>query len=90
LDAPATGTVAEVNVKEGQTVKAGQVLVTLESEVLRSDLQQVETKLEGQQNRLAQLDVIKNQLMMEIRSSSNRTKPNKWKKWLKWSRRSKT
>ncbi len=90
MDAPATGTVAEVNVKEGQTVKAGQVLVTLESEVLRSDLQQVETKLEGQQNRLAQLDVIKNQLMMEIRSSSNRTKPNKWKKWLKWSRRSKT
>jgi HlyD family secretion protein len=80
LDAPATGTVAEVNVKEGQTVKAGQVLVTLESDVQRSDLQQVETKLEGQQNRLAQLDVLKNQLMMEVRSQQQQNQAQQLEK----------
>jgi hemolysin D len=37
LDAPAAGTVTEVRVKEGQTVKAGQVLMELESNVLRTD-----------------------------------------------------
>ncbi|HEY9610255.1 HlyD family efflux transporter periplasmic adaptor subunit [Allocoleopsis sp.] len=68
LDAPAIGTVTEVSVKEGQTVKAGQVLLKLESDLLRSELQQVETKLEGQQNRLAQLQLIESQLMIAIRA----------------------
>lgn len=66
LDAPAAGTVAEVRVKEGQAVKAGQVLMRLESDLLRTDLQQVETKLEGQLNRLAQLELIKNQVILAI------------------------
>ncbi|MBD2181947.1 HlyD family efflux transporter periplasmic adaptor subunit [Planktothrix sp. FACHB-1355] len=68
LDAAVPGTVIQVSVKEGQRVKAGQVLMELESDVLRSDLQQAETKLEGQQNRMAQLELIKNQLLIAIRA----------------------
>ncbi|GET37395.1 secretion protein HlyD family protein [Microseira wollei NIES-4236] len=67
LDTIVSGTVAKVHVKEGQTVKAGQVMIELESDVLRTDLQQAQTKLEGQQNRLAQLELLKNQLNVAIR-----------------------
>jgi HlyD family secretion protein len=67
LDTIVSGTVAKVQVKEGQTVKAGQVLIELESDVLRTDLQQAQTKLEAQQNRLAQLELLKNQLNVAIR-----------------------
>ncbi|ARV62953.1 HlyD family secretion protein [Nostocales cyanobacterium HT-58-2] len=66
LDAAAAGSVTAVNVKEGDTVKAGQLLVELESDVLRTDLQQAQTKLQGEQNQLAQLELLKNQLMLSI------------------------
>lgn len=66
LDAPVPGTVTKVSVKEGQSVKAGQVLLELESNVLRNELQQAETKLEGQLNRLAQMQLIENQLAIAI------------------------
>lgn len=68
LDAPVAGTVTHVSVKEGQTVKAGQVLLELESDLVRTDLQGVQTKLEGQLNRLGQLELIKNQLLISIRA----------------------
>ncbi|GAB4177908.1 MAG: HlyD family type I secretion periplasmic adaptor subunit [Coleofasciculaceae cyanobacterium] len=68
LDAPVSGTVTKVNVKEGQTVKAGQVLLELESDLLRSEFQQAQTKLEGQLNRLVQLELINNQLAIAIRA----------------------
>jgi hemolysin D len=40
LDAAVAGTVTEVRVKEGQQVQKGQVLLELESDLLRADLQQ--------------------------------------------------
>ena len=67
LDAPVSGTVTAVRVKEGQSVKAGQPILELESDVLRTELQQGQNKLEGQQNRLAQLDLLNNQVMLSIR-----------------------
>jgi HlyD family secretion protein len=66
LDTIASGVVSAVKVKEGQTVKAGQIMLELESDVLRTDLQQVQTKLEGLQNRLAQLNLLKNQLLITV------------------------
>ncbi|RCJ30955.1 hemolysin D [Nostoc minutum NIES-26] len=60
------GSVKSVNVKEGQTVKAGQVLLALDSDVLQTDLQQTNTKLEGLISRRSQLDLLKNQLMLAI------------------------
>ncbi|HAX80508.1 MAG TPA: hemolysin D [Cyanobacteria bacterium UBA11372] len=66
LDAPVAGTVTAVRVKEGETVKAGQLLLELDSDVLRTDFQQAQNKLEGQQNRLGQLQLLKNQIMLAI------------------------
>ncbi|GAA6619185.1 HlyD family efflux transporter periplasmic adaptor subunit [Scytonema sp. NUACC26] len=66
LDTPVAGTVIRVYVKEGQTVKAGQVLLELESDLIRTELQGIQTKLEGQLNRLAQLESIENQLLIAI------------------------
>lgn len=62
LDAAVSGTVAAVKVKEGQQVKAGQQLLEINSDLVRSDLQQSRAKLDGLQNRLNQLIAIKTQL----------------------------
>jgi hemolysin D len=62
LDAAVAGEVAEIRVKEGETLKQGQVLVKLESDLTRTELQQAQAKLEGQINRLSQLQLMKNQL----------------------------
>ena len=66
LDAPVAGTVAEIEVKEGEAVKAGQSLLLLESELVEWELQQAREKLEGQVNQLWQLDLLKNQLAMAL------------------------
>jgi hemolysin D len=66
LDAPIAGTVAAVHVKEGQQVRQGQILLELESDLLRADLQQSIMKLEGQQNRLVQLQQSRNQLLTAV------------------------
>ena len=66
LDTPVGGNIIAVKVKEGQTVKTGQLLVELESDVLRTDLQQAQAKLDGLINRLAQLELVKNQLKLAI------------------------
>lgn len=68
LDAPVSGTVADVKLEEGNPVKAGQVILELESDVMRSDLHQAESKLEGLLDRQTQLDVIKSQLEVVSRS----------------------
>ncbi len=68
LDSNAAGTVAQVRVTEGQAVKAGQVIIELESNILRTDIERAKTKHEGQLNRLSQLQVIKNQLAIATRA----------------------
>ncbi|MEH2231807.1 MAG: HlyD family efflux transporter periplasmic adaptor subunit [Nostoc sp.] len=64
LDAQAAGSVKAVTVKEGDTVRAGQVLLELDSELLQTEVQQVQSKLQGLQNRQSQLELLKNQLLM--------------------------
>jgi HlyD family secretion protein len=66
LDSAVTGSVVAVNVKEGETVKAGQVLVEMESDVLQTEIQQTKAKLEGLKNRQSQLEILKNQVLMSI------------------------
>jgi hemolysin D len=68
LDAPVAGTVAAIKVKEGDTVKAQQVLLELESDVIRADLQQLQEKQTGQLNRLTQLELLQNQLSLALRT----------------------
>ena len=66
LDSSVTGSVVNVNVKEGATVKAGQVLLEMESDVLQTEIKQGKDKLEGLINRQAQLEVLKNQVLMTM------------------------
>ncbi|MTJ51286.1 HlyD family efflux transporter periplasmic adaptor subunit [Anabaena sp. UHCC 0253] len=66
LDSVVTGSVINVNVKEGTQVKAGQVLVEMESEVLQTEIQQTKAKLEGLINRETQLEILRNQVLMAI------------------------
>ncbi len=80
LDSPVTGSVIAVNVKEGTTVKAGQVLVELESDVLRTDLQQAQTKLEGLLNRRSQLNLLKNQILLTINTQEQQNKSQELEK----------
>ncbi|MBD2338212.1 HlyD family efflux transporter periplasmic adaptor subunit [Calothrix sp. FACHB-156] len=66
LDSQAGGSVKVVKVKEGDTVKAGQVLLELESDVLQTQLQQAEAKLTGFLNQRVQLDILKHQLQLTL------------------------
>ncbi|MBW4612477.1 MAG: HlyD family secretion protein [Desmonostoc vinosum HA7617-LM4] len=66
LDAAVTGSVAEIRVKEGELVKTGQTLLVLESELVKAELRQAKDKLEGQLNRLSQLNLLKNQLVVAL------------------------
>lgn len=70
VDAPVAGTVVSLTAKEGQSVKAGQVLLEFESELVQSELQQAQSRLEGHLSRMAQLELMRNQ--MEIAQRSQR------------------
>ncbi|WP_193200055.1 HlyD family efflux transporter periplasmic adaptor subunit [Nostoc sp. MG11] len=63
LDAPVEGQVADIKVKEGQTLKAGQVILELGSELMLSELHQAQTELEGHMERVSRLELMKNQLI---------------------------
>jgi hemolysin D len=73
LDAAAAGTIARITAKEGQQVKAGQSLMELESTVIRNDLQQAEAKLEGQTNRLSQLQLMTQQVQLSGRAQQQQS-----------------
>lgn len=73
LDAPVAGTVAAIKVKEGQTVRKGQILLELESEIAGTELQQAQAKLEGQLNRATQLIAVKNQLEIAVRTQQQQS-----------------
>jgi HlyD family secretion protein len=66
LDTPVPGTVTKIAVKEGQNIKAGQVLLELDTELVRSEMKQVEDRLQGQSSQLSQLNLLKNQLFIAL------------------------
>ncbi|MEM8717858.1 MAG: response regulator [Cyanobacteria bacterium P01_G01_bin.39] len=66
LDAAVAGKVAAVKVKEGDTVEVGDVLVELDAELMNNQLQELQEKQSGQQNRLEQLELMKNQLAISL------------------------
>lgn len=66
LDSQITASITAVRVKEGDQVRAGQLLVELQSDVLQTDFKQAQAKLEGLINRHSQLELIKNQLILAI------------------------
>lgn len=66
LDAKTSGTISSVRVKEGQSVRKGEILLELDSDVLRTELQQAQAKLSGQISQLSQNQLIKTQLLSSI------------------------
>ncbi len=68
LDASIAATVAAIRVREGQIVQAGQILLEFDAELVRNELQQAQVKLEGQQNRMSQLELMQNQLEIALKS----------------------
>ncbi|MBD2342900.1 HlyD family efflux transporter periplasmic adaptor subunit [Anabaena subtropica] len=66
LDSQAGGSVKLVMVKEGDTVKAGQILLELESDILRTELQETQERLSGLLSQQSQLDILINQLQLTL------------------------
>ncbi|NJO42908.1 MAG: HlyD family efflux transporter periplasmic adaptor subunit [Cyanobacteria bacterium RU_5_0] len=68
VDAPIAGTVAQVLVEEGQFVDYDQPLLELESDQVHSELEQAQSKLEGQLDRLVQLELFRTQILLAIQT----------------------
>ncbi|MCJ8278713.1 MAG: HlyD family efflux transporter periplasmic adaptor subunit [Rivularia sp. ALOHA_DT_140] len=66
LDSRTGGSVKAVKVKEGDTVKSGQILLELDSDILQTELQQAKARLSGLENQKAQLHILKNQLSSTV------------------------
>jgi hemolysin D len=74
MEAATSGAVIAVRVQEGQSVKQGQILLELESDAVRAELQQAKTKLEGQMNRFSQFAIAKNQVTIAIATQQQQNK----------------
>jgi hemolysin D len=59
-------TVNKVLVKKGDKVKKGQIIMELDSKSIRDQIQQNQVKLDGQQQRLSQLGLMKNQFGIAV------------------------
>jgi hemolysin D len=77
LEAATAGTVTVVRVKEGQSVRRGQILLEQEADAVRAELQQAKTKVEGQMNRLSQLGIAKNQMAISIATQQQQSLADK-------------
>ncbi len=80
LDAPVEGKVSLINIKEGDKVKAGDKLMEIESDLIKADLEQQQTKLEGQEERLNQLQILEKQLQLVFRTQQQQNQAQKLEK----------
>lgn len=80
LDTAVAGTVANVLIKEGETVKAGEPVLILDSELVQSELRQGKDKLEGQLNRHSQLKILKNQLIVALSTQQQQSQAQELEK----------
>ena len=74
LDAPVSGTVVSINIQEGEKVIPGQTLIQLESQLVKSQLQQQQQKLVAQENQLAGLNLLKNQQLLALQTQQQEAK----------------
>ena len=80
LDSPANGTVVEIAVKEGETVKAQQPIIELDSELIDSELEQQQQKIVGQQNQLNQLKLLQNQQSLSLGTQEQQNQAQQFEK----------
>jgi hemolysin D len=65
-DIPSNATVTKVLVKKGDLVTKGQIIMELDSKDIKDQIQQNQVKLDGQQQRISQLQISKNQLAIAL------------------------
>ncbi|EAZ90469.1 HlyD family efflux transporter periplasmic adaptor subunit [Crocosphaera chwakensis] len=80
LDAPVEGKVSLILIKEGDTVKGGERLMEIESDLIKADLKQEQTKLEGQKERLSQLQILGQQLQLVFQTQEQQNQAQKLEK----------
>ncbi len=80
LDAPVEGKVSLINIEEGETIKAGDRLMEIESDLIKADLKQQQNKLEGQEQRLNQLKILANQLQLVFQTQQQQNQAQKLEK----------
>ncbi len=68
LGASVDGKVVAISVREGEQVEANQQIMELDSETVNVELQQQQQKLQGQQNQINQLELLKNQQVLALRT----------------------
>ncbi|GAB4548277.1 MAG: HlyD family type I secretion periplasmic adaptor subunit [Pleurocapsa sp.] len=80
LDAPVSGTVMSIEVREGDKVTPGQSILQLESALVNSELQQQQQKLQAQQNQLNQLGLLKNQQLLSLQTQKQQNQAQQFEK----------
>jgi hemolysin D len=80
LDAPVTGAIMAIEVREGDKVTPGQKLVELESQLVNTELNQHIQKLQGQQNQLNQLELVKNQQSLSLQTQKQQNQAQLFEK----------
>ncbi len=68
LGASVDGKVVAISVREGEQVEVNQQIMELDSEAVNAELQQQQQKLQGQQNQINQLELLKNQQVLALRT----------------------
>jgi len=80
LDSSVSGSVVDIKVREGQHVKAGQILMKLDLELALRSLERAQVQLEGQQNRLVQSQLFKNQLIIALQTQQQQNQAQQLEK----------
>ncbi len=62
LDSIAGGNVTAVKVKEGDKVRAGQILLELDNDTVKAELERTKEKLGGLENQVSQLELLRKQI----------------------------
>lgn len=68
LGSSVDGKVVAISVREGEQVEANQQIMELDSEAVNAELQQQQQKLQGEQNQINQLELLKNQQVLALRT----------------------
>ena len=80
IGASVDGKVVSVFVEEGDRVEAERPIMELDSEAVDNELQQQSEKLQSQQNQINQLDLLKNQQILALRTQQQQNKAQKYEK----------
>lgn len=80
LDAPVAGKVVEIKVEVGQKVYEGDILVELDSELVNTELKKAEDQLDGQKERIEQLEILKQQLLLVVDTQERENKERELEK----------